>query len=240
MKRSTSVKTISVLGALVVILLGIGAWRAFGPKPDGDTTPPKELVTQVDRGLSEEQLATQNQKIADLKAQIEAKEAEGDQDVGLILQLGNAYYGIGELALAVEQYDAILKTHPSDAPSFENKGQAQYEMGDYVGAEASWRAASAVSPYEVTTMRIVNLIQDHFPARQVEIQSILETAITNMGQTVGLVSRLGEWYAVNGLLEEAVSHYEVAVKLDPTNENLKSRLTELKRQLVVIEKAKQK
>ncbi len=230
MKRNISVKTISVLVALVVILLGIGVWRAFGTD-GGGKTPPKEYVTYVDRGLSEEQLATQNQKIADLKARIAAKEAEGDPDVGLMLQLGNAYYGIGELALAVEQYDAILKTHPTDAPSFENKGQALYEMGDYAGAEANWRAASAISPYEVTTMRIVNLIQDHYPARQAEIQSILETAIANMGQTVGLVSRLGEWYAANGMYEEAVSHYEVAVKLDPDNENLQDRLVELRQAL---------
>jgi tetratricopeptide (TPR) repeat protein len=227
MKRNISVKTISVLGAFVVILVGIGVWRAFRTDAGGKN-PPKEFVTYVDRGLSESQLATQNQKIADLKAQIAAKEAEGDPDVGLILQLGNAYYGIGELALAVEQYDAILKTHPTDAPSFENKGQALYEMGDYAGAEANWRAASAVSPYEVTTMRIVNLIQDHYPARQAEIQGILEQAIANMGQSVGLVSRLGEWYAVNGMFEEAVSHYEVAVKLDSENERLQERLAELK------------
>jgi uncharacterized protein HemY len=108
--------------------------------------------------------------------------------------------------------------------------QTQIEMGDWSGAEKSLRAAANVSAYEPTYMKLVDLIDAHFPERSGEIQTILETAIANLGQTSGLLSRLGQWYADQGMLDEAISHYQVAHQIDPEDQSISDEITRLKQE----------
>jgi len=212
----------TLVGLVVVAVTGWLLYRQVNPPAPVVEKP--TLLTVVDRGISEEDLAIQRQKIADLEAQIAEKNAAGERDINLILQLGNLYYGIGELEKSVEQYNDILSTHPNDAPSLENRGQALLEMGDYVGALESWQQALAVNPYEVTYLRVADLITEHFPESQDQVRIVLENAITNLGQTAGLLKRLGEWYEANEMYDEAISHYKVALQLDPDDEWLKNQI----------------
>jgi tetratricopeptide (TPR) repeat protein len=179
--------------------------------------------------MSEEQLQLFRDRIAEFEKQAADNESAGTRDISVILQLGNLNYTMGELGTAAKWYRDILSTNPNDGPAHENLGQTLLEMGDYAGAEQEWRLALNVSAYEPIYLKLVELIAEHFPERQAEIQVILETAIANLGQTPGLLTRLGEWYADNGLYEEAVSHYEVASKLDPDDKAIEQRLKELRR-----------
>jgi tetratricopeptide (TPR) repeat protein len=186
-----------------------------------------ELVTWVDRGLSEEAKAELELRIQTLEAAM-ATDSEIAGDISKILELGNLKYRFGDLAGAREQYEKILSTHPTDAPAHENLGQTLLEMGDFAGAEEHWRAAIAASPYEVTYIKLADLIVEQFPDRQAEIQPLLEEAIATLGQSAGLLVRLGEWYAANGLYDEAISHYKVAKQLEPDNEGIDTLISEAK------------
>jgi len=143
--------------------------------------------------------------------------------------LGNLKYQLGDLAEAKEIYTTkILADHPADAPALENLGQTLFEMQDYKGAELRWRAAISVSPWEVTYLKLVNLIAAKFPDRQQEIQVILEEAIANLGQSAGLLLRLGDWYANNGQYDRALSHYQVAKQLAPEDSLINEKIAEVK------------
>lgn len=222
-------KWIKIIAA-VLIILGLGgywAWTSFGPSESNPSDEPA-LTTTVDRGMSEEQLADFRGRIAEMETTVAENEANGTRDTGVILSLGNLYYQVGELATAATWYRDILRTHPQDAPALENLGQVQLEMGDWTGAELSLRAAANVSAYEPTYIKLVDLIDERFPERRAEIQTILEAAIGNLGQTPGLLARLGKWYADQGMLDEAISHYQVASQIDPDDAAIAQELERLK------------
>ena len=160
-------KWIKIIAA-VLIVLGLGgywAWVTFQPSEPSEPSEPS-LVTTVDRGMSEEQLADFQTRIAGFETTVAENEANGTRDIGVILSLGNLYYQIGELETAASWYRDILRTNPQDAPALENLAQAQLEMGDWTGAELSLRAAANVSAYEPTYLKLVDLIDERFPERR--------------------------------------------------------------------------
>lgn len=222
-------KWIKIIAA-VLIVLGLGgywAWTTFGPSEPAPADEPA-LTTTVDRGMSEEQLQGFRDRIAEFETTVAENETNGTRDISVILSLANLYYQIGELETAATWYRDILRTHPQDAPALENLAQAQLEMDDWTGAELSLRAAANVSAYEPTYIKLADLIDEHFPERRAEIQGVLETAIANLGQTSGLLARLGKWYADEGTLDEAISHYQVALQIDPDNSAIEEELARLK------------
>ncbi len=223
----------SILALVILSVLGILWWKSSDipvvPAPSEDQgTDMSGLQTVVDRGIPAENRARFDERIASLQGEIAAKEA---QDIGLELQLGNAFYAIGELGKAVEQYDKILATHPTDAPALENKGQALLEMGDANGALEVWGRAIAASPYEGTYLRMVTVLEEQLPERRDSVKTLLEDAIATLGQSPALLIRLGKWHESKGELAEAISHYEIAVQLDPGNQDLIQTITRLRDEL---------
>ncbi len=216
----TPKRLLVLLAALVIIVVGLFMFRdrflPGGTSPDGNTTP---LVTWVDRNLDPDVKAEFEVRISTLEAAMQSDSTLAN-DIGEMLQLANLKYAYGDLAGAKEWYEKILATHPNDAPAHENLAQTLLEMGDYAGAETHWRAALTTNPYEVTYIKLADLIRDHFPERQAEIQTLLEDAIATLGQTPGLLVRLGQWYEANGDYESALSHYHVAKQLSPDDTSI--------------------
>jgi tetratricopeptide (TPR) repeat protein len=154
------------------------------------------------------------------------------KDLSQWLQLGNFKYQLGDLAGAREVYETkILADHPADAAALENLGQTLYEMRDYEGAELKWRAALSVNPWEVTYLKLVNLIKEKFPERQAEIQGILEEAIASIGQSPGLLKELGSWFERNEKYDLALSHYKVAKQLAPEDETIDDLIKEVREKM---------
>lgn len=209
---------------LLIVILGI----LFAQRPKKTAmqeTEPPVLTEWVDRGLSQEMAQDYEKRIGELEQLLQTDE-QAAKDISQILILGNLKYGYGDLVGAKETYEKILSTHPADAPAHENLGQTLQEMGDYKGAEQHWIAAIASSPYVPTYLKLADLWDTHFPEKHVQIQSLLEDAIATLGQNPNLLIRLGNWYQQEGDYERAISHYEVAFKIDPTNIGLQTLIEE--------------
>jgi len=228
MKQLSSIRGYLVLAAIVVIAVVGAFWYQDYVKYQSQEPleEESEFLTYIDRGLTEEARIYWDNVIAELEVSIASQGEE--PNLHDLLQLGNAYNTIGELALAKETYGKILVRSPNDAPALENLGSTLYLMEDYYGAEEAWLAAAEISGSEPHILRLVTLINDHIPEHKAQVKDILEIAITALGQTPGLLAALGEWYFEQGEFERAVSHYEVAIDLDPENEILQTRLTEIR------------
>lgn len=227
-------KWIKIIAAILIIVILGGVW-IFRAATNGAKVPGKDpvpgsqsITTTVDRGMSAEQMKTFTDKIGPLEAQIADNEANGKRDISLILQLANLYYETGDLQKSSDTYRDILRTNPTDPPALENLAQAQIEMGDFAGAKASLIKVSDLEAYEPTYLKLVDLIHAHFPEDDAKIQTILEAAIANLGQTPGLLTALGDWYASHDQLDEAISHYEVAHTLSPKDTSITETLTKLR------------
>lgn len=191
----------------------------------------REIVTYVDRGLTQEHRTKILEQIEEEKQAIaDAEKSEDSSVISNILQVGNLYYRLGELATSIEYYDQILADYPADAPALENKGQSLYEMGDYEGAEANWHKALETNQYEVTYIRLAKLYNKKLTDKQADIKPLIETAITNLGQEKSLLIILGHWYRDNGFIDEAISHYKIVLQLDPDNQDIAAEISKLQGQ----------
>jgi len=216
-----------ILAVLVLAAAGL-AWKFNLIKTAQNGSTEDVFLSYVDHGLNDEDRTRLEQKISDLEIGLN-NDPELANDLSQWLILGNLKYQLGDLAGAKEIYETkILADHPADGAALENLGQTLFEMQDYESAELRWRAAISVNPWEVTYLKLVELIDNKFPARQMEIQGILEEAIANLGQSAGLLRRLGDWYADNGQYDRALSHYQVAKQLSPDDESIDQRIAEVR------------
>lgn len=222
-----------ILGALLVIGGVLLVWF-FESKPVVDNGGPQQnIVDVVDRGISAEEMPLFEEKIESAAKEIADKQQAGEEDISLYLRLGNAYYSAGQLAKAIEQYNLILKDHPLDAAALENKAQALSESGDFQGAKVTWYAALAVDPREETYIKLSSFLLDKEPENSTEIIRLLEEAVQNNGQTVGLMIALGNANRKFGDLELAVTYYDIATKLAPEDTSLKDELKLIQTELSV-------
>ncbi|HBP00459.1 MAG: hypothetical protein UU48_C0011G0025 [Candidatus Uhrbacteria bacterium GW2011_GWF2_41_16] len=217
------------LALLIVLVVGFFWYQDYIRKQ----TPrllSSSLILFVERGLDETGKAKLISEIQTLESSMQT-DSEIAQDIGKMLELGNLKYAYGDLAGAKEWYERILSDHPQDAPALENLGQTLLEMGDDVGAEESWRKAVSISAYEVTYIKLADLLDTRFSSRRSEIGPLLEEAIATLGQTPGLLVRLGKWYADQGLYQEAISHYQVAKQLDSNDQTIDLLIQEARKAL---------
>ncbi|MBU0531104.1 MAG: tetratricopeptide repeat protein, partial [Candidatus Uhrbacteria bacterium] len=216
-----------VLLAIVIIVVVGAFWYQdyvkYQQVPE-ETGP--EFLEFVDRGLDEELQAKYDLIIAELEASI-ADQGEMP-NTGDLLNLGNAYYAVGELGKAKDTYARILIQSPDDVPALENIGTTLYAMGDYYGAEDAWVAATELAGNESHILRLVDLINEHIPEHKDRIKPMLELSIAQLGQTPGLLTELGEWYFEQGDYDRAISHYQVALTVDPDSDSIKKRLAEIR------------
>lgn len=225
----TQKRLILWVAALAIVLIVGGFWWASSQGGLQPTAPRSDSFQEVvDRGMTEEVEVFLTEKVERLQGELTQKETAGESVLETRLLLGNTYYSMGQLGLAVEQYEVILDENPLDIAARENLGQAFAEGGDYVRAEAVWREVIALTGSEVTYLRLAQLITEQFPERLEEVGPLMEQGVAHIGQTPGLLVALGNWYKEKGMLDEAVSHYEVAYRLDPTDQPLKQALEELR------------
>lgn len=209
----------------IVALAGFAIWERQH-RSTGSSSG--SFRTVVDRGLTPEMKTQFEERLVTQLGEIKKIENEGKRDISQYLVLGNLYYSLGRLGEAADAYRNILSTNPNDSPALQNLGQALLEEGDKAGAEDNWRKALLVEPEESYFLRLANLMAEQAPARSVEDERILlESAVATLGQTPGLLYRLGEWYERQGRYEEAISHYKVSLQLGGEDASLAQTIKDL-------------
>ena len=228
MKQLSSVRGYLVLAAIIIIIIVGAFWYQDYVKyqNQGPSEDETEFLSYIDRGLTEEAQIHWDRVIAELEVSIASQGEE--PSLGDLLELGNAYNTVGQLAQAKEMYGQILTRSSTDVPALENLGTTLYLMEDYYGAEETWLLAAELSGSEPHILKLVTLINEHIPEHKAQVKTILELAIDQLGQTPGFLAALGEWYYEQGEFERAVSHYRVALQIDPDNEILARRLEEIR------------
>lgn len=228
--RTIRTKTIITILSLVIVVGVGGFWLYESSSSSRVPETAKESISDVvDRGLQPEDQARLQAEADALLAEITTAEAEGNRDLTKRLELGNRYYELGQLTLANEQYQNILSTNPQDTPSMQNMGQSLLEMGAYADAADIWVESLNLVADEAIYLKLVDLIDEHLPSRVAKIPEILETAIGNLGQTSALMKRLGIWYLDQKRYPEAISHLEIASKLDPSDEGITELLQQARK-----------
>jgi len=150
-----------------------------------------------------------------------AAQAQGLADV----RLGNEAFRQGDFAVAVEHYTAAIRSGElvgeALAITYNNRGVAHGEAGDFGPAIADYSQALALRPADATTIR--NLRVAHVRRGEVSFASgAYDAALADFSRAIELepdhhlaYQRRGELLAERGLLDEAASNLEQAAMLSP-------------------------
>lgn len=173
-----------------------------------------DIVSQIDTNVSEELTEAIENQLNVALAGIEAAEAEGERpDLNLYtLAAGNAK-ALGYLEQAKEIYEAYFEYNSINPVAWSNYAQVLMQMGDYDGAEQAYLVTlgfdDATEGYYMAYVRLLEKMGD----RDDDIETVLVTAVDQLGQTHSLMVALAEWYVEHGQCERAIDHYEVAATL---------------------------
>lgn len=147
--------------------------------------------------------------------------AQGLADV----RLGNEAFRQGDFAAAVEHYTAAIRSGElvgeALAITYNNRGVAHGEAGDFGPAIADYSQALALRPEDATTIR--NLRVAHVRRGEVSLASgAYEAAEADFSRAIELepdhhlaYQRRGELFAERGLVEDALADLEQAAMLNP-------------------------
>jgi tetratricopeptide (TPR) repeat protein len=73
-------------------------------------------------------------------------------DLKVIYSRGNAYYAIGDYAMALKDYDRALQLKPNDAVGLYSRGNTFSKLGDFESAIADYDAALRLAPGDVPSL----------------------------------------------------------------------------------------
>ena len=147
----------------------------------------------------------------------------GESGVTLHLNLGACYTQMGELASAIEEYDAILKTYPDDFHASLARGNVLLLQGQFAAALRDLEHASKLDPKST----------DALVARGVSLRMLgrFEEAITQYDNALKIDPKRADALANRGYsrkalgdLREALNDYEAAVQLAPDSPGIRNDL----------------
>ena len=226
MKRpSRRVIVLASTGVLVVAVVVFSLLFLRNSSSDSVTVPLTSELYTIDWGFDDAGRAHAQQRFDNAQKNWQEAVLKGERDISLLLRLGDAYYGMGELGRAISSYNEILRTHPTDLPALENKGRALLDAKQYAEAERVWRQALELpNVTETTVLRVVDLVLTHLPDRRADLPPVLELGLVRFGQTVGLMLAHGRYYQAIGNVEQAIKHYEIVKTLDPKRTKVMDKL----------------
>lgn len=233
MSTLTTRRNIVFSVALVVLLAAVvyGFVQRPGMIPrHSDEMADKDLVKTVDVDMSDEIRNTFDQRILVTKAAIEARESVG-QDVALLqFALASDADIIGDLVTAREYYEDYMQSNPVNFTVMLNYAAILTRMGDLDRAEEMYRHVIEIVPTEEHLNRYVRFLETYNEngSRDAELKDLYELSLDFIGQREWILLGLGDWYLRNNDCKAAIDHYEVALQINPSNENTQNDIAELR------------
>lgn len=200
-------------GRWAVLGLGSGLWRIT-------------LSLEGYRMKIEDAMIRQSGRNAPLHSVLRPMPTEGPAaDTGVdLVEEGNRLFADGLYADALAVYRRFLEKHPRRFQVHFNIGNSLKELGDYDGALASYGrvlaavgegerglAGSALAAKTIAAVGEIALRRGDAAAARVEF----ERAISLYPQFAGLPYGIGDIYAANGMIEDALSYFELAARIKP-------------------------
>lgn len=189
----------------------------------------KELISWVDRGLSEDDKTRVEAKITEITDKI-----GGDRDahdLNLWLDLGNWKSILGDLAGARDAFRTATDLNQFSHLSQYDLGVVLEEMNDLAGAEKAYLKALELDAQEQYFVKYADFLEEHYPERTADYENLLQGAVQKLGQKSWIIARLATFYEAQGRLEEAKSHLEVLIRLEPDDASIKKDLERVEKKI---------
>lgn len=217
----------SIVGVLALGLLVFGG----GKFVQNARNPYKGLVTTMEVQMEESTRILFEQRLATMRAAIAAKEEVGEPaDFYDWYDVAVDAYALGDLVTAREALEETLNLNANYAVAWNSYGNVLLRMGDLELAGNAYLQAYELLHTTEYAMDYANLLIQYMPDRKQEAREFLENAVRLSGQDVQFMTALAKLHLEEGNCEQALAHYEVAVKLAPQNTNLQDDYRDVQEQ----------
>ncbi len=208
---------LGVSAIVVLVLLAVGVTQLF-PKL---LNPYAGLTTTIDVQMDESTRLLLQQRLETAKASIAASEQAGEKvDMNLYLTIAEQYYILGDLVGAREAYEAYLELNPASYVAWNAYGSVLEFMGDFSAAGPAFQKAIDGFKIEEYFRDYAEFLAAHEPEKEAEYKAVLDSAFEHVGQTPWTMQALGDWYFAHNDCALGRDHYEVAIDLEPENQNI--------------------
>ncbi len=161
------------------------------------------------------------------------------------INLGNEYYRSGRYSQAIDEYRRAIEVNPYSDEAHASMGMAYYRLGRRDDAERSFRRALRLNGTNVLARNGVAMVSEDRNERAAQLEAAItyspdmpelrnnlcyflaesenyERAVEECRESIRLDStnhfahyNLGYAYQRQGLLDRALTHYEIAISLNP-------------------------
>ena len=213
-----------IVGVVAVVLVGYAISLAVRPND-----PYAGLVLFRETEMDEATREYFTQRLQTTKAAIQAAEESGAEiDLNLYLSAASDAYSLGDLVQAREMLEKQLAGNSINFVAWNNYALVLVDMKDYADAEDAFKQTLEIdSTIEKYYADYADFLVTVYPERRDDLKALVEADLARNGQTVWNMVTLADWYAEAGECDRAVSHYKVAVVLEPKSQALKDDMAAL-------------
>ncbi len=130
-----------------------------------------------------------------------------------LLDEGNAYFNVGQFALAIQRYDRAIQLAPRLVAAFYNRANARTRIGDYDGAQSDYDTALGLNPTDADALNNRGMLHLYRGNHDAALQDFnLALGIDSRDGTV-IVNR-GLAYLHKGDSRGALSDFHEAIRLN--------------------------
>jgi tetratricopeptide (TPR) repeat protein len=130
--------------------------------------------------------------------------------------LGNAYYEVGLIDDAMNEYKTAIKINPATEKGYQNLAKIYYYSGQYVAAVKELKLAVMKSPESSKTHNLLGMSYQNLERYDDAVQEYKKALTLDRGFADAYFN-LGSAYHALGSLNRAVTEYETAIYYDPGN-----------------------
>ncbi len=203
-----------IIGLVLLAIVAGGVFMVFNKKAGA---PKQQFVSYKDPGLTTEEKAGFQKKLAELEGQL--KDAKDDNSkFKLIMQIGIQHYALGEYALAQERYNAASKILPDNPTVWSELYVVENVMGDYVSARTHILKAIELNPASAQYWRWrIDIEKDHFSPAPAIVEDLYAQALSKTNENVEILAMQARYYESVNKVGAAIDVWKRLKVVDPSN-----------------------
>ena len=210
------------VGVVLAVVVALGVWYFVAHRtPSATHFPinPADTISSWTFKVAYDGNATLVAETEADEAKLKSELKKGDYpDYTLYIGIGNDATLLGDGKGAYDAYGEAIALYPNQGLSYLNLAHTMDLMGAYHTAADAYAKAVHVEPGSLTyqTERL-NFLVRQFPDDTPAIQAALKDASDQFGDTAAILSIEAQWLEGQGKYAAAVTAWETALKLSPTD-----------------------
>lgn len=179
-------------------------------------SPKQQFVSYKDPGLTADEKATFQSKIAELETQLKDAKDENTK-FKLTMQIGVQHYALGEYSQAHDRYIAATKILPDNPTVWSELYVVENAMGDYEGARSHIQKAIELNPASAQYWRWrIDIERDRFNPSATTIEDLFAQALAKTNDNIEILALEARYFESANKVPAAIEVWKHLKEVNPS------------------------